>query len=479
MAYQLVSRHELEAHGWQTVYIPSEGDACIGKNYSGQQLNTYYKTSIRLNSTNNPDMNIGIIGNEAFKNEKHIADIDLSGVRGIRSSSFANSGIETIHFPSSVCDIGDHACANCSELKDVFIGNEVQEPEKKKGFFQKIFNKESTEFDPNAHVFRMQTSLEHIPCGCFENCNNLETIVIGKGVKTIDPTAFHGCHNLRHIVVCDGANADLFEQVKTAAIQSENYNNIYISNTPAAYSQNIDMIKFEKQQQESVNVQKEESFTYIPESVQREKPKFAYGQIFTTKALVDNGYAIINDRKELMMIKTLPNIDAKIIIDSHDSDSRYKIKGFANDAFKYQSGIKEVIMMDPIDTIGDNAFLGSGIKEIYIPSSVHTIGNNICFNCPNLETVNVEGCKKISPYAFGSCPNLKTVSISKVVEEVDPSAFVECENLQKITCPNHLCGDINTAARHAGADSLQISTTDKSNEKNQNHLVHTSTGLEL
>lgn len=90
-----------------------------------------------------------------------------------------------------------------------------------------------------------------------------------------------------------------------------------------------------------------------------------------------------------------------------------------------------------VKTIGKKAFSGAKISSITIPASVTTIGDGAFGMCAKLtEIVIPNTVKAIDEACFQDCKLLAEVTLSNQLTEIPNNAFYRCEMLTSITIPN-------------------------------------------
>lgn len=76
----------------------------------------------------------------------------------------------------------------------------------------------------------------------------------------------------------------------------------------------------------------------------------------------------------------------------------------------------------------------STLKELILPDSVEAIGNYAAMYCDSLEKVTIgKNIKHIGISAFEECKSLKTVVLPESMEELGKYAFYNCTGLDEIT----------------------------------------------
>lgn len=97
------------------------------------------------------------------------------------------------------------------------------------------------------------------------------------------------------------------------------------------------------------------------------------------------------------------------------------------------SGIKYLdLSATKIRIIGNQTFSGSTVKKIVWPNECHTIGDK-CFLCSNLtDIINIEGVETIGEQAFSGSA-IEFLDLSKAdVSEVNTGAFTFCSKLKEV-----------------------------------------------
>ncbi|MCL2621860.1 MAG: leucine-rich repeat protein [Firmicutes bacterium] len=110
-------------------------------------------------------------------------------------------------------------------------------------------------------------------------------------------------------------------------------------------------------------------------------------------------------------------------------------------------GIKEVILPNSIESIGEGAFSGCyEITHMVIPQSVTSIGNYAFSQCVSLVYISLpQNLTVISNGMFEYCTSLIEITIPSGVTSIGENAFQYCSSLSNIIIPN------NTTYLGAGA----------------------------
>ncbi len=90
----------------------------------------------------------------------------------------------------------------------------------------------------------------------------------------------------------------------------------------------------------------------------------------------------------------------------------------------------------PVKKLGKLSFARRFCKEIIIPDSVEEIGERAFINCEELEKITLgKGLKKMGSEALKSCHVLKAVAFPEGMQEIGDMVFDENENLESIGIP--------------------------------------------
>ena len=91
------------------------------------------------------------------------------------------------------------------------------------------------------------------------------------------------------------------------------------------------------------------------------------------------------------------------------------LKFIRDDAFGRCYFLKEVQFGQELKAIGNSAFIDTSIREIVFPNSLLMIDNNASANCYELQRMVIpQGLSVIKPYAFYDCYNLEEVIVDDI-----------------------------------------------------------------
>jgi hypothetical protein len=340
--------------------------------------------------------------------------------------------------------------------------------------------------------------LTSVGASAFENCKNLNSVVLYDSVETVGENAFKGCTNV--IIYCEATikpetwsenwNPDNcqvvwgFTPIETWDISATDEDDVtaklYTSvNDEGMYSLVIS----------GSGSMKDYEYTETPDNPRRLHPWNLYDKNITNVVILDN---LVNIGKYAFY--TCYTLASVTIPDSVAEIGAY--------AFSYCANLTSVTIPDSVTSIGSSAFSGcSSLESItlpfvggsksatrassstlfgyifgtlnytggvateqryklsyyttyYIPSSLKSVtitGGNILYgafyNCTGLTSVTIpDSVTSIGDQAFYNCTGLTSVTIPDSVTSIDDRAFYNCAMLEEIKFNACQCADLNSSA---------------------------------
>ena len=143
----------------------------------------------------------------------------------------------------------------------------------------------------------------------------------------------------------------------------------------------------------------------------------------------------------------------------------------------YVTGITEATLRPTTVGIADRAFSNcESLTNITIPQSVTNIGQYAFYNCCNLQSVIIpENVTKIDDCTFWICRNLKSIHIPEGVTSIGAGAFSSCESLTYIGIPESVT-KIGSSA-FSGCKSLRTVHLPTGLTRIEDHLLAHCYGL--
>ena len=403
--------------------------------------------------------NVESIGARAFQNCFTLKSITLpSKLKTIGSNAFNGTYITSITIPASVTDIEYYAFLSCGQLtsinfedsdepvnfvsgyarsfggsaKEVYIGRDINRTGDYAG--ERMFdNVTKVTFGPKVTA---------IPNNFMSGQDNMHTLIIGDGVKTIGDDAFQGDrYGEPELSVTMGANVEsigarAFQScfalksitlpAKLKTIGNNAFNGTYITSItiPASVTDieyyafvgcdQLTSIKFEDSDQPvnfvtgytlSFGGAAKEVYLgrdvnrigdYAGERLFNNVTKVTFGPKFT-----EIGRNMFNGNRELTSIvigSGVKTIGQSAFYNCGNLDNIEELKvtmganveTLADNAFQYCSKLKSITIPSKVKAIGAYAFDGSGLTTLTIPANVTVVNYYAFRNCDALASINIE-----------------------------------------------------------------------------------------
>ncbi len=290
--------------------------------------------------------------------------------------------------------------------------------------------------------------------GAFWFCQNLESVTIGSGVKSIGEGAFALCTSLKSVTIPDSV-----ENLGAAAFFScESLASVTIGN------------KVETIFEGTFNNCDALTSVTIPDGVQSIHSRAFSDCDALTSVILGSGLKSIGDYAfsgcDVLESVTIPaavesidmyafnwcpaltnvtiksgaekSIAKRAFADCHSLTSVILGSGVTSigeDAFRYCDALESVVLPDTLKTIGMSAFHDcSALKNLIIPDSVTEIDLHAFDNCTSLASLTLGSGITELDSTFTGCSALTSVSIPNGVTTLH--AFYGCTNLETVTIPN-------------------------------------------
>ena len=350
--------------------------------------------------------------------------------------------LKSITIPASVETIGNYTFDGCLKLSEVIF-----EPDSHiKTFGSNSFSKTAL------RTFDFPVSSNNITLGAsmFLSCPNLEEVYLSESVINITG-AFSGAAALNKITVAE--NSDNFSSGdgtlpiiynKAGKIIRYAYGNIKGElHIPEGITE-IDNKAFETQALTKV---------YIPSSMQKiGQYAFAKNRFLTDVIFADDCVVNTIGTYAFVACPRLENINL---------DKLFELKAIADNTFKYDESLKQVVLPDSITTIGANAFTSTGLTSIVIPEKVTKIGNYAFDDCADLKSVDIQGPlndKTPGTYVFRNATSLEEVTFGEkcVATDFGNNTFEGCTSLTEIEVPSTIVWFGANTFKNSGLESIEI-----------------------
>ena len=286
---------------------------------------------------NNISYIVNQIDEGAFYNCSRLNSISISNsVVTIGFSAFQGCySLTFVTIPNSVTSIGDYAFMNCTALSEVSIGNGLR--------------------TYGASVFEGCNNIKSLKLDCnviydwFANNQNLQNVIIGENVKSINSEAFRGCINLAAFTIPDNVTS----------IAERTFEGCYFSSSSFINNSSL------------------ESSTL-------------WGAIICDEETSEG--LLIKDGKTIFCRKWANNVTIP--------ENTISI---GDKTFNGCTEITSIIIPVGVTEIGSSAFSGcTGLKSIVIPESVTNIDGGAFINCPRLSDIYVCSTEPADCYGIGT-----------------------------------------------------------------------------
>lgn len=392
--------------------------------------------------------NVTAIGECAFIGSGLSGELDLRGVKNIKSGAFNGCEITSITIGKNLSEIGPSAFFNCDDLNEIKLSDENDEyvyvdgclirrsdNTLVLGLASAVIPETVVSIGDYAFAYRKNLSEIAIPSSvtaigsyAFANCENLKTIEVSESVKSIQSCVFKSCVSLTKATwrTLVSVPDSVFENCSALA-------DVKLSNVAKigerAFSGCIGLKEIILPQ----------SLTEIGEYAFN---KTALASITLPQSIDKVGNGWFSGCKYLETV----NFDGKI-------------KEIGESAFSSCISLKNIEIPSSVVSIGNSAFNScTSLKNIEIPSSVVSIGKFAFIGCSALsEVLFNEGLKTIGESAFHSCKSLSSVQWPLSLEEIGAGAFAST-SFPEIYVPKSIKQGSNVFARSYGTQSMLNST---------------------
>ena len=358
-----------------------------------------------------------VLSKQALCNCPLLKTVEIpNSIKEIKSLAFwmSTGGLETITIPSSVTTIASDAFQDCNNLR------------------------EATFYCPN------------IPANLLAGKTNLETLVIGSGVKTIYGSAFKGCTSLSSISIPASVTvlSEAAFQECTGLVSATFDEGTSITELPKSLFYGCSALS-NFTIPTSVNTIGEQAFMgcsqlediVIPVSVTSiQQNAFKNCSALETVTFAEG------IQLEYILGGTFRGCSNLVGIDIPASVRRIEASDSNNGAFQV-SGIQYVNFAENciLEYIGTSTFRGCArLTSFVMPNSVKEIGEMVLQANANLASVTISNqLKVINNNMVCNCPMLTQIDIPSSVTTINNWAFYLCTGLSEITIPHnvHTLGD--------------------------------------
>ena len=369
----------------------------------------------RIYNISDIDKNITRLGEYCFYGCDYIGRVNIpSNIESIGDYCFYDSNIREIHFEGDIPPkFGKNICENISDVK-IFVpekslfeycnalessGNDITNvyPKPENDCIIYYSNNKINSLNNQEYINKGCTNGEYyrisninngiLPTNYFNKQSEVTTVILSDNIIEISKKAFEECLKLEYIYLpetlttlgescfCKCTN---MEEVNIPSNVKKPKNNIFEECTALSYINSYN--------KEYISTNDNRCFTHSGEII-----SFAPGIFKKDKYHIPNNITSIGDKAFYKCTDT-----------------------------KTESSLKEIVM-DSIETIGDNAFGESSLESIKFSSqNLKSIGDKAFYNCTNLMKITFDNIYNNSPSLTPDSLDLETIGVS---------AFENCKNM--------------------------------------------------
>ena len=352
---------------------------------------------------------ISIVSREAFRDMTGLLEFEVSPDNQLYSTSSdgkilfgdsqkillkAASDIESYCVPETVESIGGYAFQNCRNLQNIVL------PHNLRYILTSAFAKCTSLVS-----IELPDSVEKIAARVFDGCTSLVDIKLSDNIKKLSLGVFSDCVGLQAIKV----------PLMTKNIAEE------------AFAGCVSLRSI-----------------HIPELVKKIDESAFVGCENLEEITVDENNAkysasdnVLYDKHETRLIRCPSSYDNFIVPEL--------VSAIGKNAFNCCKKLKTVYLPPYLMRIEEYTFANcEALETIDIPDNVVAIKRGAFENCPNLEYINISessSLRKIDDYAFYGCRKLKKIFMPEMLSEVcsydenGGGTFGCCESLEEIDLP--------------------------------------------
>ena len=180
-----------------------------------------------------------------------------------------------------------------------------------------------------------------------------------------------------------------------------------------------------------------------------------------------------------------PNSTLTIPNEITKDGKRYVVTKIDESGFTSLDGhYDSVVLPDNLKIIGSSAFKGTTIKSITLNNKLEEIQSSAFRDCENLTAIVIPGSvKSINKDVFLNCTSLSSVNLSEGITFLGASAFDGCERLESLFVPDSLTDSFsenNWSRFHSGSYLKEITiSSNNGNYVSVDGIVYTKDGTKL
>lgn len=426
-------------------------------------------TEGRIHNISEIDSTITSLGKSCFNGCVNMRRVDISpNVTSIGDYAFENcENLYEVHFKETAPEIGADIFKNINTEFKIFVPEESLSDYHSKwensgytshiypipNINEIIYYSSSKIVESSDHIvndfdngvyYKISSISDGILTNIFKQNTNVEKIILGEGINTINDYAFKECKNLSYVYISEVIKEIGKECFYNCASLSRihipkecvfgedifygctnlkefgTYYKGYVSDDNRCYVDNNRILMFFAQRE------LEEKSYIIPDNIiEINRSAFRNSNIESIK---------LNSSTKTIGEYAFENCTNLQTIDGWDN-----VEVICGHAFSECSNLGEISFPSKLTKIGENGFTNCG--EMYIknnlPDSVEEIGNSAFEKCTKFKCIddtplNLINIKYIGTATFSECKALTNININSNIESINDRAFQYCENLENL-----------------------------------------------
>ena len=121
-------------------------------------------------------------------------------------------------------------------------------------------------------------------------------------------------------------------------------------------------------------------------------------------------------------------------------ENNSNLKSIGNSTFSSCTSLQSVTLPNSITNLSSGTFTSCNLlQSITLPDTIQSLGANVFRGCQQIKSITLpNSLVSIGSDTFSSCINLKSIIIGNKVSSIGSKAFLDCTSLTEITLPNSI-----------------------------------------
>ena len=351
----------------------------------------------------------------------------------------------------TVVAIDDQVFANCENLKSVTLNEGLR-----------TIGERAFQYCWNAEFNGLPSTVTSIGQNAFTNCSGFTKVEIPNGCTSIGREAFAGNYNLKRVELPNSLTTiDEFAFANCRSLETV----ISRVNSPFSIEKSVFCSSWNEDENGNRVYDPSRATLYVPVNT---KPSYQAVEGWNMFADIIEGepkegvyenlnYSYILDSGEATVIEGDYSQLTDVVIPSSVSFDgvSYAVKTIGKRAFNNCSNLQSITLNEGLERIDDYAFSACHSAKIEsFPSTLKIIGDNAFFNCNGISSLILPtGLETIGNSAFHACFGLEEVEFPSTLVSIGESAFRECRIIKLV-----LPASLTSIGNYAFAQMNQLSS---------------------